>query len=205
MKKLKLIFTIVMVTLTLSANAQKLKEVETFDLATTFEEVKKLYKANFMVTKNLILKDGSSIKIGDTIKLGPSSSKISNTYETIYIGRLTIGGALMGVQPVLASTAFEQNIYVLEKAKVWRSMGKTGVKIELRDPNFKSGLLGSAYLTASDYSVTRGEIINPNAPMTREQAIYKLKESKDLFDLGLMNEEEYNLIKEELTPIIMGN
>ena len=205
MKKLKLIFTIVMVALTLSANAQKLKEVETFDLATTFEEVKKLYKANFMVTKNLILKDGSSIKIGDTIKLGPSSSKISNTYETIYIGRLTIGGALMGVQPVLASTAFEQNIYVLEKAKVWRSMGKTGVKIELRDPNFKSGLLGSAYLTASDYSVTRGEIINPNAPMTREQAIYKLKESKDLFDLGLMNEEEYNLIKEELTPIIMGN
>lgn len=205
MKKLKLIFTIVMVTLTLSANAQKLKEVETFDLATTFEEVKKLYKANFMVTKNLILKDGSSIKIGDTIKLGPSSSKISNTYETIYIGRLTVGGALMGVQPVLASTAFEQNIYVLEKAKVWRSMGKTGVKIELRDPNFKSGLLGSAYLTASDYSVTRGEIINPNAPMTREQAIYKLKESKDLFDLGLMNEEEYNLIKEELTPIIMGN
>jgi len=194
-----------MVALTLSANAQKLKEVETFDLATTFEEVKKLYKANFMVTKNLILKDGSSIKIGDTIKLGPSSSKISNTYETIYIGRLTIGGALMGVQPVLASTAFEQNIYVLEKAKVWRSMGKTGVKIELRDPNFKSGLLGSAYLTASDYSVTRGEIINPNAPMTREQAIYKLKESKDLFDLGLMNEEEYNLIKEELTPIIMGN
>ena len=203
MKKLGLVLG--MIVLTLSANAQKLKEVETFDLATTFEEVKKLYKANFMVTKNLILKDGSSIKIGDTIKLGPSSSKISNTYETIYIGRLTIGGALMGVQPVLASTAFEQNIYVLEKAKVWRSMGKTGVKIELRDPNFKSGLLGSAYLTASDYSVTRGEIINPNAPMTREQAIYKLKESKDLFDLGLMNEEEYNLIKEELTPIIMGN
>lgn len=27
----------------------------------------------------------------------------------------------------------------------------------------------------------------------------------DLFDLGLMNEEEYNLIKKELTPIIMGN
>ena len=201
----KLVLVLGMIVLTLSANAQKLKEVETFDLATTFEEVKKLYKANFMVTKNLILKDGSSIKIGDTIKLGPSSSKISNTYETIYIGRLTIGGALMGVQPVLASTAFEQNIYVLEKAKVWRSMGNTGVRIELRDPDFKSGLLGSAYLTASDYSVTRGEIINPNAPMTREQAIYKLKESKDLFDLGLMNEEEYNLIKEELTPIIMGN
>ena len=54
-------------------------------------------------------------------------------------------------------------------------------------------------------SFSEGELINPNAPMTREQAIDKLKESKDLFDLGLMNEEEYNLIKEELTPIIMGN
>ena len=204
MKKLGLVLG--MIVLTLSANAQKLKEVETFDLATTFEEVKKLYKANFMVTKNLILKDGSTIKIGDTIKLGPSSSKISNTYETIYVGRLSLGKALItGAPPVAASTAFGQNIYVLEKAKVWRSMGNTGVRIELRDPDFKSGLLGSAYLTASDYSVTSGEIINPNAPMTREQAIYKLKESKDLFDLGLMNEEEYNLIKEELTPIIMGN
>jgi hypothetical protein len=110
----------------------------------------------------------------------------------------------MGVQPVLASTSFERNTYVLSKAQVWRSMGKTGVKIELKDVNFKSGL-GSPYLTASDYSLTRGEIINPNAPMTREEAIDKLKEAKDLFELDMMTKEEYDAIRIEVTPIIRGN
>jgi hypothetical protein len=40
--------------------------------------------------------------------------------------------------------------------------------------------------------------------LSREDAIAKLKESKDLFDLGLMTQEEYEAIKKELTPIIMG-
>ena len=201
----KVIFTVIISALTFGINAQKLKQVDTFDLSTSFEEVKKLYKAQFVVNEALILKDGSTLVVGDTIKLGPSSNKISNDYETIFIGRLTIGGALMGVQPVLASTSFERNTYVLSKAQVWRSMGKTGVKIELKDVNFKSGLLGSAYLTASDYSVTRGEIINPNAPMTREEAIAKLKEAKDLFELDMMTKEEYDAIRIEVTPIIRGN
>jgi len=201
----KLIFTVIISALTLGINAQKLKQVDTFDLSTTFEEVKKLYKAQFVVNEALILKDGSTVVVGDTIKLGPSSNKISNDYETIYVGRLTMGNALMGVQPVLASTAFQQNTYVLSKAQVWRSMGRTGVKIELKDVNFKSGLLGSAYLTASELSVTRGELINPNAPMTREEAIAKLKEAKDLFELDMMTKEEYDAIRIEVTPIIRGN
>jgi hypothetical protein len=190
---------------TLSVNAQKLKTVDSFDLSTSFEETKRLYKANFDVTKELILKDGSKISIGDTIKLGASSSKISNQYETIYIGRLTLAGALLGSSQELASTSFEQNTYVLDKVNVWRSLGKTGVNVELRDVYFKSGILGSAYLTASDYSVTRGELINPNALMTREQAISKLKESKDLLDLEMMTQKEYDKIKAELSPIIKGN
>jgi hypothetical protein len=200
----KVILTVIISALTFGVYAQKLKKVDTFDLSTSFEEVKKLYKAQFVVNEALILKDGSTLVVGDTIKLGPSSNKISNDYETIFIGRLTIGGALMGVQPVLASTSFERNTYVLSKAQVWRSMGKTGVKIELKDVNFKSGL-GSPYLTASDYSLTRGEIINPNAPMTREEAIDKLKEAKDLFELDMMTKEEYDAIRIEVTPIIRGN
>ena len=62
---------------------------------------------------------------------------------------------------------------------------------------------GRSTLKTLKINVSRSEFINN--PKLQEQAIYKLKESKDLFDLGLMNEEEYNLIKKELTPIIMGN
>ena len=38
--------------------------------------------------------------------------------------------------------------------------------------------------------------------MTRAQAIEKLKESKELLELELLTEEEYQEIKIELTPII---
>jgi len=47
------------------------------------------------------------------------------------------------------------------------------------------------------------EIVNSNRPLTRPEAITKLKESKDLFELGLLSEKEYNLLREKLTPIIM--
>ena len=190
--------------LNLSNAQKKLKEAESFDLSMSFEEVKKKYKANFFVTKEIILKDGSQVFIGDTIKLGPSSSKISNQYETIFVGRLTTGNALLGIKPTYASTTYEQNTYALHKVKVHRSMGKVELQIELKDLNFKGGIIGTAYLTASDYSVIRGELINPNALMTRAQAIAKLKESKDLLDLDMMTQEEYDELKNKLAPIIKG-
>ena len=39
--------------------------------------------------------------------------------------------------------------------------------------------------------------------MTREQAIAKLKEAKDLVDLGLMTKEAFEKLKEELSKIIL--
>jgi hypothetical protein len=50
-----------------------------------------------------------------------------------------------------------------------------------------------------------GEIINPNAPLNREQAIAKLKEAKDLLELGMMTKEEFDTLRAELSPIIKGN
>jgi len=61
------------------------------------------------------------------------------------------------------------------------------------------------YLSVTDFekSVLAGEIKSLNAPLTREEAIAKLKESKDLLDLGLLTQQEYEKLKQELTPIIM--
>jgi uncharacterized membrane protein YqhA len=39
--------------------------------------------------------------------------------------------------------------------------------------------------------------------MTREQAISKLKEAKDLVDLGMMSQAEFDGLKNKLTPIIL--
>jgi hypothetical protein len=40
--------------------------------------------------------------------------------------------------------------------------------------------------------------------MTREEAIVKLKETKDLLDLGLVKQDDYDKLKTELTPIIIN-
>ncbi len=52
-------------------------------------------------------------------------------------------------------------------------------------------------------ALSSGEIINPNARLSREEAIKKLKESKDLMELGFLSKEEYEQLKEKLTPIIL--
>ena len=45
---------------------------------------------------------------------------------------------------------------------------------------------------------------NTNDPLSREQAIAKLKEAKDLIDLGMMSQDEFDALRKELTPIIMN-
>ena len=54
-------------------------------------------------------------------------------------------------------------------------------------------------------SLENGEIVDPNPKMSRSEAIAKLKESKDLMELGLLSEEEYNKLREQLIPIINGD
>ena len=54
-----------------------------------------------------------------------------------------------------------------------------------------------------DKALASGEIVNPNKPMSREEAIKKLKESQDLMQLGLISKQEYEKLKDELTQIIL--
>jgi hypothetical protein len=56
-----------------------------------------------------------------------------------------------------------------------------------------------------DKALGLGEIINPKEPLSREAAILKLKESKELLDLELISKEDYEKIKLELGVIIMRN
>ena len=52
---------------------------------------------------------------------------------------------------------------------------------------------------------TRRMMMWPLPSKPSPQAIAKLKESKELLDLELLSQEEYDEIKIELTPIIRGN
>lgn len=79
------------------------------------------------------------------------------------------------------------------------------LQILLGEPNGRAFGINK-YMSVTDYekAVLAGEIKSINAPLTREEAIAKLKESKDLLDLGIIEEEEYEILKAELTPIIIN-
>ena len=91
--------------------------------------------------------------------------------------------------------------WVLETIKGTRLLGDLDIEMFIRNPD-ASGL-AQKYLTININSFTMGEVINPNRRMTRNEAIDKLKESKELLELEIISQEEYDAIKKKLTPIIM--
>jgi hypothetical protein len=62
--------------------------------------------------------------------------------------------------------------------------------------------LTNYYITIEE-AIENGEI--ETSIMTRSQAIDELKEAKDLLDLEIMTQQEYDTIKEKLIPIIKSN
>jgi hypothetical protein len=182
--------------------AQKLKSVESYDMEMGIDETKKRFATNFEVTKELILNDDSKIIIGQEMKLGESSSKISNQYESLFMGRYSPGKSLLAA-PTYVNTNWKQYDFVVEEIKMSRLAGSVSILVRLK--NMTTQAVGFRYVTATNLSFDNGEIINPNKAITREEAIAKLKEAKDLLDLDLMSQEEYDALREELTPIIRGS
>jgi len=78
---------------------------------------------------------------------------------------------------------------------------KIGDEVFINEPSGNANTF--QYIIKTELALKFNEIIS--SVLTREQAIAKLKESKDLLDLGMMSLEDYNKIKAELTPIIMND
>lgn len=131
-----------------------------------------------------ITKNGDHLKVGDTLQIGIATGVNQFTYIS--------QGEGANMHPTHSG----------KKVKITKiySAGRknSGYKIFI---NFKGFGLLPVYV---DYETALevGEIVNPKGRLTREQAINKLKENKELLDLEIITQEEYNKLKEELTPII---
>ena len=188
----------------LTSYGQKQKTVDNFDMSTPFDVVKKSYKLSFFIENSLTLVDGSAIAIGDELKLGASSSKTSNTYETILIG--TINGltlyAINGTPPVKASTSIKGNTYTVSKIKCSRFQGQVTFVLELTNSKSTAAFKSMKTIVVSYLSIENGEVVNPNAPMTSEEALAELKRAKDKLELELITQAEFDEIKSKLAPLI---
>jgi hypothetical protein len=134
-------------------------------------------------------KNGQLFKIGDKITIGDPSMR-SDLYLSVVRNDL---GTLKRIS--VGMKGFEAEI------KKFRIYGKkrTGYNVVAvtKTPDGLSNLWIEIEAAIKD-----GEI--GTTGLNREQAIAKLKETKDLLDLDMISKEEYDKIKKELTPIIMN-
>lgn len=133
-----------------------------------------------------LTKSGTYLSKGATLTLGKPSGTDSNFVHITQGGIVVIGG-LSGKEVKV------DHIKVFKRAAF---SGKAFVA-------FKGYGLVPCYI---DYeaALESGEILNAAEPMGREEAIKRLKEAKELLELEMMTQEEYDALKKELGPIIKG-
>lgn len=130
-----------------------------------------------------ITKSGDTLRVGDKLTIEKPSADSHFNY-------LTQGNQFVSVS--LSGKEIE-----VSQLKAWGE-SRNGYKMY-------AGFKGYGIPVLIDYesAVANGEIINPKAKPTREQAIAKLKEAKDLMDLGLITPAKFDSLKVELSPLIM--
>lgn len=168
--------------------------------------------------------DKHLIKVGDTITIGTAFNKkgrniLGDLFSTIATGNIKgttkepdyLPHSYNGQKVIVESIYVlhekyngynplynrkEMPLYVLVYAK----------RPKVQNVNIKniSTALSHKRITVIDIekAFDLGEVINPVKKLNREEAIKKLKEAKDLYELDLMSKSEYEKLRLELTPII---
>ena len=188
----------------ISVQAQKKSSVDEFDFEVATKNDYKSYKNGFEVKT---LKTGfGTFNAGDEVLLGQPSDVNLDTFSFIGLGKYS----LMNAMAMAKMSRYSANTpVVVDKIRVYKpAMGQSAsivVDIISTDGSNLGGIYKRACILNFERAIALNEIINPNAPLNREQAIAKLKEAKDLLELEMMSQEEYDKLKEELTPIIRAN
>jgi len=201
MKKIILIITLLLGNVVFGQRSLTSSEAKDLEITSGFRNGDEILE--------FTLEDGNVIKKGSEFIIGTPLNPTTFTYTRIYVGYYNLFSEILSPSITLNSS-FKGTKVVVETLKVNRQKLKRKSELMILayvyDPAMSS-LFGEKRRTIIDLelALSTGEVVNPNQKMTREQAIGKLKESKDLLDLGLLTQEEYDKIKSELTPIIMNN
>tara|TARA_Y100000813_G_C24063551_1_gene305189 strand:- start:58 stop:675 length:618 start_codon:yes stop_codon:yes gene_type:complete len=155
--------------------------------------------------------NGTTISVGDTLIIGKPSSDLKqynqytgnlSVFSNIIIGKMGMA-AMTGLNYLPANSSGNKVIVEFIRVNHTKLKKKSPLYAYafVKNPQVSNIAAGRTILNL-EKALSLGEIISKNAPMTREQAIAKLKEAKDLYDLQIISESEYNELRKELTPII---
>ena len=177
-----------------------------------------------------ITASGNSVKLGDTLIIGnpTSSSATSSTYgggnkiaygrtktrfnkefEFIQLGRPAgLGVVMSGQDTPMAGINLSKEVVLVKEMKTYHKGSKKkplNVQIILGEINGRAfGINKYLSVMNTELAIESGEIFLKNRKMTRDEAIAKLKEAKELLDLEMMSQEDYDALRKELSPIIMN-
>ena len=176
------------------------------------------YKNNTLID-SYITKDGLIISLGDTLTIGKAvNERAKYLYDDVF-SHIVIGNSrgtrTKEFRPLphdySGDKVIVKSLFVTHKRytgyKLWPNRKKMplSVNIFVKDLKTNRNILSYSRKTILDIedALSSGEIINYNALPSRDEAISKLKESKDLMDLGFISQEEYEKLRKKLTPIIL--
>lgn len=158
----------------------------------TYEMVKKQTKQQIKVKdlptfESYTTKEGTIFKVGDHLELG--SSKNATTFKTIYLYKSQYSMQL------LPHTYQNKKYKIIEIASANNTVSitlETGFTGVLKNFTIRTFDLESSLL--------EGEIKHNG--ITSDEALENLKKAKDKLDLGLITQEEYDNIKNDLKQYI---
>ncbi|MFT6869861.1 MAG: hypothetical protein ACJAYY_001250 [Paraglaciecola sp.] len=153
-----------------------------------------------------------SASYGNRARGGVSNSRSTSkkTYEFVQMGRPAGFGSIMsslnGEAQAMASNSLKNTNAIVTEIKAYHRGSKKKplyLVMVLGEMNGKAFGINK-YLSVMDteLAIESEEILLKNRKMTREEAILKLKEAKDLMDIEMMSKEEFENLKKELGPII---
>ena len=218
MKYRYIILMILSVGITFCNKKDKVLKDITYEQTQDIDFTKKI--KNKTKFQSYLTKSGSIISLGDTLILGvPNGGNRSesslqggdtySTFSTVMMG--TMGGSLF-TGPVFIGSAHQGSEIIVEDIYAYHAgmSRNTVINIMIFAKDYKTGtgkskMISGRTIMGIEQAMNLGEIKLLNAPMTKQEAIAKLKESKDLLDLEIISQKEYDELKDELTPIIRGD
>ena len=151
---------------------------------------------------------------GNQLRGGVAQSRSTSkkTYEFVKMGRPAGFGSIMtamnGDAQIMADNSLKNTTVVVNEIKTYHRGSKNKplyVVMVLGEINGRAfGINKFLSVMDTELAIESGEVLLKNSKMTREEAIAKLKEAKELMEIDVMSKEEFEQLKKELTPIIIN-
>lgn len=181
---------------TVSKNSVKLGDTLILGTPTSEEMSTRTYSGSY----------GTKLRGG----VAQSRSTSKKTYEFVQMGRPAGFGSIMsamnGDAPSMAENGLKNTTVIVNEIKTYHRGSKNKplyVVMVLGELNGKAFGINK-YLSVMDteLAIESGEILLKNRKMTRDEAIAKLKEAKELMEIDMMSKDDFEALKKELAPII---